>query len=274
MKTVLFYFSATGNTEYGTKLIKAGIETNSGSECECVELKNYSPEALKTSDLIGFASPVFAYKPALNMLAFIESLPPGEGRPCFTFVSYAGDLSNVHWIFKRRLEAKGYRVIAQGHMLAQGSWTTSRAPGRLEYEHEPSPATQASTIAFSEKLPAAFRECKAGTLHFQEPAFRPLLTHVVSYFYNDTVLRNLFVTKVDEKACNRCGACVRGCPTGRMSFDRFPKPKGTCVGCYRCINLCPKNAIEGWFTKGNSRYKGLAPAITSLLDITSGKAKL
>ncbi len=272
MKSVLFYFSATGNTEYGAGLVRSGIEAIPGNECECLDIKYYSPKLLRNYDLVGFASPVFAYKPALNILELIETLPPGDGMPCFTFVSYAGDLSNVHWIFKRRLQAKGYTVIAQGHMLAQGSWTTSRAPGRLEYENEPSPATQDATVGFGKDIPSAFRAFQAGTQIPVKPAFRPLITHLVSYFYNKKVLRSLFVTKVNEKSCNRCGTCVKGCPTGRMSFDRFPSPKGTCIGCYRCINLCPKNAIEGWFTEGNSRYKGLSPALAPRLDGIDGKA--
>lgn len=272
MKVLIVYFSATGNTKYGTALIKHGLEQTGGNHCDCVDIKNFSPDMIPDYDLIGFACPVFAYKPTLNMLELIRSLPDGNQKPCFTFHSYAGELSNTFWIMKTELEKRHYQCIAQKAMLAQGTWTTTRSPGNINCADEPSAATQAEVIAFGQSLPELFDRCRYEGLAAADPGFHFGIWHVISYFYNDDILKNLFVTRVDANKCTECGRCVQGCPTGRMNFTQFPNPKGKCIGCYRCINLCPEDAVEGWLTKGKIRYKGL-PASLKLLNNISETAQ-
>ncbi|MGE5370693.1 MAG: EFR1 family ferrodoxin [Solirubrobacterales bacterium] len=264
VKVLIVYFSATGNTKYGAELVQFGIEQTEGTRCDCVPIHRFAGGMVFEYDLIGFACPVFAYKPPLNMLALIQNLPDGGGKPCFTFVSYAGALSNTFWILKTELEKRNYVCLAQKEMLAQGSWTTERAPGRIHYENEPSAVTQKGIIAFGKELPGVFeRYINSGHME-ASPAFRLGFRHIISWFYNDFILEHFFTTKVNLDRCTNCGLCVKRCPTGRMHYDRFPNPKGKCVGCYQCINRCPENAVEGWLTKGKIRYKGLSPAIKLL----------
>lgn len=266
MKVLILYFSATGNTRLGVELIRAGIEKTPDNRCDCLDIKEYDETRLEGYDLIGFASPVFWFKPPLNMLALLERLPEGHGRPVFTFVSYAGDLSNVYWIYKDRLEKRGYAVIAQKEMLGQDSWTVARVPGHLRMENEPSMQTQASVLAFGQELQAHLAHFKAGAAVAAPKFHWNAATHAISCFYNDVTLRHLFITRVNAGACTRCGRCVRGCPTGKMQFESFPNPKGACIGCFRCINQCPENAIEGLFTRGKLRYRGPQQAVGAEAD--------
>lgn len=52
---------------------------------------------------------------------------------------------------------------------------------------------------------------------------------------------------VRAKKCRHCGACVRECAHGAISFDGPDKTArinhDCCVGCGRCISACPYNAI-------------------------------
>ena len=264
MKTLIIYFSATGNTKYGAELIKYGFEQAEGNRCDLIEISRFSDNMLIEYDLIGLACPVFDYKPPLNMLEFIKKLPDGGKKPCFTFLSYAGNLSNTFWILKKEMEKRDYICIAQKEMLAQGSWTTERAAGKINYENEPSAETQNRIIHFGKELPHIFDRYKETGLIDAAPSFHFNLWHIISLFYNDFVLKYLFVTRVEIDKCIKCGLCVNSCPTGRMKFEKFPNPKGKCLGCYRCINMCPQNAIEGWLTKNKIRYKGLSPDLKIL----------
>lgn len=261
MKTLIVYFSATGNTKYGVQLIQAGIEKNSENHCDCVEISDFSESSIGDYDLIGFACPVFAYKPTLNMLELIQRLPDGKQKPCFTFVSYGGDLSNTHWIFNDQLKKRNYCVIAQKEMLAQDSWTVIRISGKVAREDEPTLQNQLEIIEFGAGLQEILSKHQSNQLPPVSPEFHFGVYHFISYFYNHSVLDNLFLTRVDPDSCTRCGRCVRSCPTGKMKFEQFPNPQGKCIGCYRCINLCPENAIESWLTNGKSRYKGLDASI-------------
>jgi ferredoxin len=56
-------------------------------------------------------------------------------------------------------------------------------------------------------------------------------------------------------ACNACGLCEKNCPFDNISVDSAPRWKGRCEACLRCINICPKGAIQyGDSTQGRKRY--------------------
>ena len=63
MKVLIIYFSATGNTKYGVDLIKHGIEEENDSTCDCIDINKFSKNSVRNYDIIGFACPVFAFKP-------------------------------------------------------------------------------------------------------------------------------------------------------------------------------------------------------------------
>jgi NAD-dependent dihydropyrimidine dehydrogenase PreA subunit len=53
--------------------------------------------------------------------------------------------------------------------------------------------------------------------------------------------------RIDEKACTRCGACVRTCPVS--AIDPEKGIGSACIRCGRCVARCPKGAIvarRGW----------------------------
>jgi ferredoxin len=55
--------------------------------------------------------------------------------------------------------------------------------------------------------------------------------------------------------CNACGICEANCPFENITVETGPHWKGRCEACLRCINICPKNAIQyGDSTEGRTRY--------------------
>lgn len=259
MKVLLIYFSSTGNTEHGVNLIKRGIEKDSENICDIVKLtaQKFEAKVIKDYDLIGFASPVYAFKPSLNILELIDSLPQVENIPCFTFNTHGGGPVNTDWIFYNKLTKKGFGVIAQKNMECNDSWTTIRFNETTGKEHLPLEEEQLSVIEFGQSLEAKYKGYKGKGTILEKPKFKYNAIHFVSFFYRYGLLSRFFVTRVDEAKCTKCGSCIEQCPTKRMDFSAFPNPKGKCTGCYGCINICPVNAIEGWLTKGKSRYKGM-----------------
>mgnify|MGYP006312630603 CR=1 FL=1 len=51
--------------------------------------------------------------------------------------------------------------------------------------------------------------------------------------------------RVDNEACDLCGACVSVCPTDaiEMTHTELHVIEPACVECDKCINICPVEAL-------------------------------
>jgi NAD-dependent dihydropyrimidine dehydrogenase PreA subunit len=50
---------------------------------------------------------------------------------------------------------------------------------------------------------------------------------------------------VDMDLCDLCGRCATACPAGAINVARSgPVFARTCIGCWACFNVCPKEAVR------------------------------
>lgn len=50
--------------------------------------------------------------------------------------------------------------------------------------------------------------------------------------------------KINVSQCVGCGVCAKHCPTGNITMhSRTAQSADRCTLCYRCVNLCPRQAI-------------------------------
>jgi ferredoxin len=55
--------------------------------------------------------------------------------------------------------------------------------------------------------------------------------------------------------CNGCKVCEKYCPVGNIVVQEKPTWNGHCAACLKCINSCPKQAIQyDNQTEGRIRY--------------------
>jgi MinD superfamily P-loop ATPase len=50
--------------------------------------------------------------------------------------------------------------------------------------------------------------------------------------------------KVDKNTCDECGVCEDNCPTESITLTPYPVFNTHCIRCYRCLTVCPKEAIR------------------------------
>lgn len=63
------------------------------------------------------------------------------------------------------------------------------------------------------------------------------------YFYNKTKSYSDKL-KIDNKKCIGCGKCIKLCPMKNIHLDKQKAVSGNmCTMCYRCISKCPTQAI-------------------------------
>jgi ferredoxin len=74
MKSIVIYYSQTGNTKKIGQAIQKGITRQTG-QCDVKRLKDIKPADLKKYDLIGIGSPIWSSCPTPNVIDFELSLP-------------------------------------------------------------------------------------------------------------------------------------------------------------------------------------------------------
>ena len=116
-KTVIFYFSGTGNTELVADMIQEELINCQYSvnrvRIEDV-LKNNLSIDLEKYDLIGIGSPVISFGTPSIVTRFIERLPNEKNKKVFIFRTAGGVVPNNYNASKHiihKLSQKGYDVF-------------------------------------------------------------------------------------------------------------------------------------------------------------------
>jgi len=71
MKSIVIYFSQTGNTGKIAGAIQSGIEQTAGS-CDLIKIRDANPKGLGDYDIIGLGSPVMHFEEPGNVRAFYQ----------------------------------------------------------------------------------------------------------------------------------------------------------------------------------------------------------
>ena len=106
MKSIVIYYSETGNTEKVAHAIASGL----GAELKRVE--EVKPQDISGYDLICLGTPVYGFSPSKIVKKFIAAMPnlPGKRSATFCTVHAVGSGRTLR-IMKEAIEAKGMSFI-------------------------------------------------------------------------------------------------------------------------------------------------------------------
>jgi len=94
MKSVVIYYSQTGNTEKVAQAIQGGIQSVAG-QCDIAKVKEAEVNNLVEYDLIGIGAPVFGFREPGNVAIFLKRMGPLSGKNCFIFDTHGGHPGNI-----------------------------------------------------------------------------------------------------------------------------------------------------------------------------------
>jgi ferredoxin/flavodoxin len=259
MKTIIYFFTGTGNSLAVAKKIAATLD-----ECELVpiaSLKDTTGEITPAAQHIGIVSPVYFSGLPMMVAEFAGRLDCSRAGYMFAVVTLGGSgggptLRQLDGIIRKK----------RGRGLDAGF--SVKMPGNYIFMYSsPAGKKQADLLASADRRIAEMVPVIGRCEHRNIPlALFGRLIHAVAYSrfisHAHTTDRKFTVTH----ACTSCGTCVRICPAHNIDLVKGrPVWKGHCEVCCGCIHLCPEEAIQaGPRTVTRHRYRNPSVSITEL----------
>lgn len=221
MNIINITFSPTGSTNKVARIISAAMgKCDKEIDLTC---RNLTTQSLTADDVAIIAVPSYSGRVPALVTERLKSVN-GNGAKAVLITVYGNrEYEDTLVELEDLAKAQGFNIIAAISAVAKHSIVNKIAAGRPDADDEMKLALFGKTIA--EKLENADNSTPS------VPGNRP---------YRKA--GNGFAPKT-TKNCNTCGKCARECPTGAIPLDNPKKiDKTVCIGCMRCVAICPENA--------------------------------
>jgi ferredoxin/flavodoxin len=248
MKTIVYYFTGTGNT----LAVARGIGAELG-DTELVPIPKVfgQPEIQADADAVGIAFPVYFIDLPGIVKEFVAKLQ-FTGSPYIFGIATCGERpGGALFSLKSLLEEKG-QVLRSGFafVMPENFIGPIDLMGDAPHRQEKYAAAQSRIAAVA----AMIRERKQAA-----PEGNGSAVFRIGGKISTTLMTTLYNTPGRLHAtsrCNQCRTCERICPTGNIIVTGDAVHWGkNCTQCYACIHWCPTGAIEiGGRTAGKPRY--------------------
>lgn len=273
-KSVIFYYSGTGNTWYVANKMKHYLSSNTG-ECEILSIENLSKLKIKAkiseADIIGFGYPIYASDIPDPMKKFMQKITIPKNKDVFIFCTqyfFSGDGARVateflnvnkeqiKWAFHFNMPNNLCCIPLHKYTsdFNKINETLKKANKKIKEACIKISRNEVSLIDFN------MQSKILGNM--QRPVYRKF--------------KNKFTNKlsIDYTKCTSCGICESICPTANIVYKNSKYViKPNCVFCMRCYNFCPNNAIlfnkKPRKNKYGTPYKG--PTKTYIKNLIDSK---
>jgi flavodoxin/ferredoxin len=249
MKSVVLYFSQTGNTKKVAEAIQRGIKSAAG-HCDLLRLQDAEIRNLSGYDLIGLGGPVFVFKPSVNLSIFMSRMTPLRGKPCFLFATHGGHPGNFMPAATRILERQGLEVV--GAFDCDGDVTRPSYPYPFWTGGHPDPVDLGMAAGFGQEMAERCLN-PPGARRVSRPYFEwlddPIYFRSVKVWDANKIRSQDFIVPMalDQGQCAYpgCRLCVDHCPMGSIDLSATPIVfRRGCISCLFCEKICPTGAIQ------------------------------
>jgi len=255
VKTIIYYFTGTGNSLAAAKKIAAAT-----GDCELVpiaSLRETSGDIVPQAERAGIVCPVYFSGLPLMVASFAGRLDPAAVPYLFAVITHGGGGESAAL---RQLD--GILRKGQGRGLDAGFGVAMPGNYIMMYE-SPSGKKQEEILAKADKefaeITGPVTRCEKRNLP-SSLIPRVLYTLLYPWFKSHVHTDDRKFTVTDQ--CTSCGTCVALCPAKNIELvDKKPVWKHHCELCCGCIHNCPAKAIQaGARTEKWQRYRN--PEIT------------
>jgi len=260
MKTIIYYFTGTGNTLAIARELAAEL-----GDTRLIPLRRtISPGGISIdADVIGIAFPVcFLTMPEI-VRQFVQQVR-FEGNPYIFGIATCGERPGpALFDMKELIEEKG-KTLSAGFVVVMpenyiGPVDLMKDTNRIAEKY-------AEATRRIPEISAAIRDRNKSAPEGSNAIFMKTGGRITRM-----LMTSIYRTPHRFHAtaqCNQCGTCMRICPTRNIIVTNSTVTWGSsCTQCYACIHWCPKEAIEiGSRTRGKRRYHHPDITIKDLLE--------
>lgn len=251
MKTIIYYFTGTGNSLAAAKKIASVLD-----DCDLIpiaSLRDTQGEVVTQADRIGISCPVYDGGVPVMVAEFAKRLDTSKVGYIFAVVTMAGmGVSALHQIDGILKKHGGRGLDAAFAVCMPGNFTPLSRP--------PSGKKLDGILASADEKLEEIAHVVDGCID-NPPAFAPFSRLVKAITYG-SFATNVHGADKDfsvSDACNGCGTCEKVCPAGNITLaDGKPAWNHNCEFCCACLHFCPEEAIQLHVmrgTEGRGRYR-------------------
>jgi len=258
MKSIIIYFSGTGNTHFIAQKIQELRENK--EEISLLPFEQYDSNVMKDIDRVYIGFPVYGLSiPHLLESTFFEKLA-GKQVYIFATMAYSAGVSLNRAV--KLAQNKDAIIIGARTVIMPGS-------DGMGFMKEDSPQIANMCDRDFDAIPEMavieedFRAIDEGDLSFRDKSFGEISSIKKGLLSASSQIMKPMEKWLSSKLnadenCTGCSLCEKICPTHNIRVTGKEVAFGDqCTLCVRCVHHCPSQAINiGKMTKGKFKYPG------------------
>jgi NAD-dependent dihydropyrimidine dehydrogenase PreA subunit len=257
MKTVIFYYTGTGNSLWSARLLAEEL-----GDVKLCPMKQADVLAAGDAEAVSFVFPVHVWGIPVPVVQFIEKLSLRPRVYLFALAVNAGQVSRTLVQLRGVLAGRGLKLSAGFSIVLPSNYIPWGGPGPTVRQKTRFDSARAKL----EKAVACISGRESGPIE-KGPLWQRI---VFTAIYKMTFKQ---VHKMDkdfwcDNKCNSCGICVQVCPAKNIELKKGkPFWRHNCEQCLACIQWCPQESIQyGKKTPAYQRYHHPAIQLKDMID--------
>jgi flavodoxin/ferredoxin len=253
-KVEIYYFSGTGNSLAVARDISEKLNAKLISVTSMMNQESIAIEA----NVIGFAFPIYDFKPPLTMEKFIHKLKNIDSKYLFAVCTYGITTSQSLNYLDKVIKSCGGHLSAGFAVSMPHNGVGSGAVSTTQHERmfENWKIKREEICEYIHARKEGKIESSSLFLSFFKPGVIRMMPSALKLLMLMLLRGEKSLAFTSDKNCDGCGICARICPVNNIEIvSSKPIWSDHCAGCFACLHWCPKKAISlGGFNMNIKTY--------------------
>jgi ferredoxin len=258
MRTVIYWFSGTGNSYHVARALKEGLD-----DVQLVPMAEALHGDREPSQRIGLVFPVYAWGPPAIVAGFVERLPEDTPDYLFAVVSYGGAPGSAIAITRRMLKRRGLPLNAAFSVRMVENYPPMGGSPPQEKQLKINAAAETDLAEIITRI----REGVSGDFS-KKNGLLSVFGRMVYPLFRWSLSRQSKSKFFADGKCISCGICSKICPVGNIELPdgKTPTWGRRCEQCFACFHWCPEKAVQyGRKTANMTRYHHPGTSLSDLI---------